>query len=64
MIFKLVYEENGAYIDAFGKRCTLLIGVNFIDTPNGLNYGCVTFDTEREAEVYYGITLFMDNIKD
>lgn len=57
MIFKLIYEENGNYIDSNGDNCSLLIGTNFIATPDGLNVGCLEFDTVEQAETYYKITL-------
>lgn len=57
MIFKLVYEDNGTHIDSNGERCSLLIGEHFIDSPDGLNVGCVFYDTIEEAESHYAISL-------
>ena len=54
MIFKLIQEDNGDYTDGL-LNYSLLIGENFIDSPEGLNVNCVFHDTVEEAENYYGI---------
>ncbi len=48
MIAKYIEEENGKYIGTDGKRYTILIAEEWIDTPEGRNVGCVEVESEEE----------------
>jgi hypothetical protein len=69
MWFKLL-NENGNYISLeSGKACVLLVAETGINTPEGMNIGCVEFATIAEAENYYKIRklnegeIALENIK-
>lgn len=57
MIYKLIEDENGQYVDSNGMKYTLLEASTFIDSPEGHNVGVVEFNTIGEAMAYYNITL-------
>lgn len=55
MIYKLIQDESGNYIDDSGSKFTLLEAIEFIDDPEGRNIDCLEFETIDLAMEYFGI---------
>lgn len=62
MIYKLIEDEQGQYIGTDGKRYTLLEAVEYIDTPEGRDFGCVYLQNTQEAMEYFGVQYAQESL--